>query len=70
MRLPIREVKNMFTYLVKKTKYGRFLVVRKERGKEDFIVSSEDSEEKAKGLVSEIEAVIHRELMQIYESLP
>jgi len=41
----------MRTYQVEKTKYERFLVVRKERGKEHFIVSGEDDEKKALELI-------------------
>ena len=43
------------SYQVEKTKYGRFLVVRKEEGKEDFIVTSEDTEVKAKEFIKVIE---------------
>jgi hypothetical protein len=46
----------MLTYQVEKTQYGKFLVVRKERGKEHFIVSGEDTEAKANELKEMIEA--------------
>lgn len=43
------------SYQVEKTKYGRFLVVRKEEGKEDFIVTSEETEAKAKEFLKDLE---------------
>jgi len=46
------------TYVVIQTEYKRFLVVRKTEGKEDFIVSGEESKEKANSLKELIEARI------------
>jgi len=43
------------TYIIVKTEYGRFLVVRKEEGKEHFIVSGEETEAKANSLKELIE---------------
>lgn len=43
------------TYQIEKTDYGRFLVVRKEEGKVDFIVTSEDTEAKANAFIKDLE---------------
>lgn len=50
----------MRTYQVEKNEYGRYLVVRKEQGKADFIVSSEENEKRANDLKKLIEERIKK----------